>query len=116
MPACMAGHVTPACVHAVELAARALHVTCARDLTDGTERLQVELAARALHDKRRLRLVSVTSSAAFDSRLGERDRLDLSWEARAFDSRQAYVDSKACGSRGLHACACMHAGRQAGVT
>ena len=57
--------------------------------------LAAELAARAAKEQRSLRLVSVTSSAAFDSRLADRDRLDLNWEARAFDSRQAYVDSKA---------------------
>ena len=42
------------------------------------------------------RLVSVTSSAAFDSRLGEGDALDLNCLRRAYDPRRAYVDSKAC--------------------
>ena len=40
--------------------------------------------------------MSVSSSAAFDSRLGEGDALDLNWERRAYDPRRAYVDSKAC--------------------
>lgn len=58
--------------------------------------IAVELAARAVQERRALRLVSVTSSAAFDSRLGSGDALDLSWERRPYDARQAYVDSKAC--------------------
>jgi len=58
--------------------------------------LAVELAARAADSGRGLRLVSVTSSAAFDSRL-HTAALDLNWERRTpFDRRQAYVDSKAC--------------------
>jgi NAD(P)-dependent dehydrogenase (short-subunit alcohol dehydrogenase family) len=58
--------------------------------------IAVELAARAVQERRALRVVSVTSSAAFDSRLGSSDALDLSWERRPYDARQAYVDSKAC--------------------
>ena len=58
--------------------------------------LAVELAARAVQERRALRVVSVTSSAAFDTRLGGGDALDLNWETRAYNARQAYVDSKAC--------------------
>jgi len=58
--------------------------------------MAAELAARALRDQRPLHLVSVTSSAAFDSRLAANDALDLNWERRPYDPRQAYVDSKAC--------------------
>lgn len=58
--------------------------------------IAVELAAAAAAAQRPLRIVSVTSSAAFDSRLGEADALDLSWEQRPYNARQAYVDSKAC--------------------
>jgi len=58
--------------------------------------ISVELAARAVDRRCPLRLVSVTSSAAFDSRLGDGDALDLNWERRAYDARRAYVDSKAC--------------------
>ena len=58
--------------------------------------IAVELAARAAAEGRTLRLVSVTSSAAFDSRLGTSSELDLNWERRAYNAREAYVDSKAC--------------------
>lgn len=57
--------------------------------------IAVELAARAVQSRRALRLVSVTSSAAFDSKLGS-GPLDLNWESRQYDARAAYVDSKAC--------------------